>query len=84
MSRSMRIAAATVMMAALLEGQQIGVVAKGDARLLAYLSVGSLKELLLQTIVRSSKAPNAQHLTDHLFAFLSEASNGKVITRRMK
>jgi AcrR family transcriptional regulator len=57
---------------ALLEGQQLGIVAKGDARLLGYLSVGALKELLLQTVVRSSKTANAQLLTDQLFAFLSE------------
>jgi AcrR family transcriptional regulator len=36
----------------LMDGQSHGIVAKGDARALAYLTLGALKELLFQVVVR--------------------------------
>ncbi len=53
------------------EGQQLGIVAEGDPRIMAHLTIGALKELLLQVVVRSSKRVSAQKLANQIFTFLS-------------
>ena len=51
-------------------GQQLGIVAEGDARLMAYLSVGAIKELLFQTVVSGGEI-HVGRLTDQIFNFLA-------------
>jgi AcrR family transcriptional regulator len=50
------------------DGQALGVVAPGDARLLAYLTVGALKEILFQVVQRGAEYAE-EDLVLHIFAF---------------
>ena len=51
------------------EGQELGVVVAGDARILGYMTLGAVKELLFQVILRGAEyAPGV--LVDEIFAFL--------------
>jgi len=52
------------------EGQSLGIVAPGDTRLFAYLTVGALKELLYQCVLRDPRQESAEALTAAVFAFL--------------
>lgn len=53
------------------EGQSLGIVAQGDARILAYLTVGAIKELLQQAVRRDFGEERASWLADQVYAFLS-------------
>ena len=46
-------------------------VAEGDARLLGYLTLGAIKELLFQVVLRGAEY-EPQLLVDAIFAFLSK------------
>jgi len=52
------------------EGQQLGIVAAGDTRVLAWLTGGALKELLYQSVSGQSAEPDVERLTDQVFEFL--------------
>jgi AcrR family transcriptional regulator len=54
----------------LAEGQALGIVAPGDTRVFAYLTVGALKELLYQSVTRDFDRENAENLTEAIFSFL--------------
>jgi AcrR family transcriptional regulator len=54
----------------LAEGQALGIVAPGDTRVFAYLTVGALKELLYQSVIRDFDREKAEDLTEAMFAFL--------------
>jgi AcrR family transcriptional regulator len=51
------------------EGQDLGVVERGDARTLSYLTIGALKEILFQVVVRGVDYPQ-DALVEHIFGFL--------------
>lgn len=53
------------------EGQSLGIVAQGDARIFAYLTVGAIKELLQQSVRRDLGEDRAAWLADQVYAFLS-------------
>ncbi len=53
------------------EGQTLGIVAPGDTRVFAYLTVGALKELLYQSVTRNAGDASAERLTSEVFSFLS-------------
>jgi len=53
------------------DGQALGVVAKGDTRVWAYLTLGALKELLYQVVLRGWEQPS-ERIVEEIFAFLSE------------
>lgn len=52
------------------EGQTLGIVADGEPRVLAYLTIGALKELLYQAVTLGLAEESADVLTDQIFAFL--------------
>ena len=52
------------------EGQELGIVRKGNARLYSMLSLGALKEVLFQSSVYEIDI-EATEITDTLYAFLS-------------
>lgn len=52
------------------DGQALGVVADGEPRVLAYLSLGALKELLYQAVTLGLAAESAEALTNQLYDFL--------------
>jgi len=54
------------------EGQALGIVADGEPRVLAYLSLGALKELLYQAVTLGLAEESADALTNHLYSFLRE------------
>ena len=54
----------------LLDGQALGVVAAGDVRLLAWLTMGALKEVSFQIVQRGS-AYDEDKLVDGIFALLA-------------
>jgi AcrR family transcriptional regulator len=51
------------------EGQELGVVAPGDARMFAYLILGALKEMLYQ-VVRREAAYSEKEVVDGIYDFL--------------
>ena len=53
------------------EGQALGLVAPGDPRVFAYLTVGAIKELLYQAVRREFGGESAARLTSQVIAFLS-------------
>lgn len=53
------------------EGQSLGIVGQGDARIFAYLTVGAIKELLQQAVRRDFGEDRASWLADQVYAFLS-------------
>jgi len=53
------------------EGQSLGIVAQGDARIFAFLTVGALKELLQQAVRRDFGEDRADWLAEQVYAFLS-------------
>lgn len=55
----------------LTEGQGLGIVAPGDPRMLATMTLGALKELIYQVVMRGLEVPE-EHLVASIFAFLRE------------
>ncbi|MCA9628168.1 MAG: TetR/AcrR family transcriptional regulator [Myxococcales bacterium] len=53
------------------QGQRLGIVADGEPRVLAYLTIGALKELLTQVVTLGLTADSAEVLTAQLYDFLS-------------
>jgi AcrR family transcriptional regulator len=52
------------------EGQELGIVVEGDTRVFAYLTVGAIKELLYQAVMRDFGEASAERLTVEVFSFL--------------
>jgi AcrR family transcriptional regulator len=52
------------------EGQALHIVADGDARVFAYLTVGAIKELLYQSVMRDFDETSAERLSAEVFSFL--------------
>lgn len=53
------------------DGQALGIVADGEPRVLAYLTIGALKELLYQAVTLGFAEESAEVLTTQMFTFLS-------------
>jgi AcrR family transcriptional regulator len=53
------------------EGQRLGIVGDGEPRVLAYMSIGALKELLYQAVTLGLAEESADVLTSHICSFLS-------------
>jgi AcrR family transcriptional regulator len=53
------------------DGQALGIVADGEPRVLAYLSIGALKELLHQAVTLGFAEETADVLTQQMYSFLS-------------
>lgn len=53
------------------DGQALGVVADGEPRVLAHLTIGAFKELLYQAVTLGLSEASADALSDQVFAFLS-------------
>jgi AcrR family transcriptional regulator len=60
---------ATLLERALHDGQALGVVAPGDTRMYAFLTLGALKELLYQVVMREWDIPE-ERIVDEIFGFL--------------
>jgi AcrR family transcriptional regulator len=54
------------------DGQALGIVAEGEPRVLAYLTIGALKELLYQAVTLGLAEESADALTQQMYSFLSE------------
>jgi AcrR family transcriptional regulator len=54
------------------EGQTLGIVRDGEPRVLAYLTLGALKELLYQAVILGLAEESADVLTQQLYEFVSE------------
>ena len=52
------------------DGQALGVVSDGEPRVLAYLTLGALKELLYQAVTLGLAEESAEVLTQQMFTFL--------------
>jgi len=52
------------------DGQALGVVSEGEPRVLAYLTLGALKELLYQAVTLGLAEESAEVLTQQMYAFL--------------
>jgi AcrR family transcriptional regulator len=52
------------------DGQALGVVGDGEPRVLAYLTLGALKELLYQAVTLGLAEESAEVLTQQMFSFL--------------
>jgi AcrR family transcriptional regulator len=52
------------------DGQKLGIVADGEPRVLAYLTIGALKELLCQTVALGLTEESAAALTQQIYRFL--------------
>ena len=52
------------------EGQTLGIVGDGEPRVLAYLTIGALKELLYQAVTLGLAEESADVLTQQIFDFL--------------
>jgi AcrR family transcriptional regulator len=55
------------------DGQALGVVGPGNARMLAYLTIGALKELLYQVVRRGARYTETE-IVDGIFAFLGQGA----------
>lgn len=53
------------------EGQTLGIVRDGEPRVLAYLTIGALKELLYQAVTLGLAEESADALAEHVFAFIA-------------
>jgi hypothetical protein len=53
------------------DGQALGIVADGEPRVLAYMTIGALKELLYQAVTLGFAEESAEVLTQQMFTFLS-------------
>jgi AcrR family transcriptional regulator len=63
--------AATMLVESLKDGQALGIVAEGDVRVFSYLTLGALKELLYQVVLRGWEHP-ADQIVDEVFGFLRD------------
>jgi AcrR family transcriptional regulator len=54
------------------DGQKLGIVRDGEPRVLAYLTLGALKELLYQAVTLGLAEESADVLTQQIYAFLGE------------
>ncbi len=54
----------------LVDGQERGIVAKGDAHIFAILTLGAVKEMMYQVVMRGLDYPE-ERIVDEIFAFLS-------------
>jgi AcrR family transcriptional regulator len=54
------------------DGQALGIVADGEPRVLAYLSLGALKELLYQVVTLGLTEESADVLTEQIYTFLRD------------
>lgn len=59
-----------ILIESLRDGQALGIVADGEPRVLAYLSLGALKELLYQVVTLGLTEESADALTQQMFDFL--------------
>jgi AcrR family transcriptional regulator len=72
------------------DGQALGIVADGEPRVLAYLTIGALKELLYQAVTLGLTEESAEALTQQLYAFLgggylrTERNEGRPTRARRK
>jgi len=55
--------------AALVDGQERGIVAKGDARMFAIMTLGSIKEIMYQVTMRGLAYPE-ERIVDEIYGFL--------------
>jgi AcrR family transcriptional regulator len=53
------------------DGQALGIVDEGEPRVLAYLTIGALKELLYQAVTLGYSEESAEVLTQQMYGFLS-------------
>ena len=53
------------------DGQALGIVEEGEPRVLAYLTIGALKELLYQAVTLGFSEESADVLTQQMYSFLS-------------
>jgi AcrR family transcriptional regulator len=53
------------------DGQALGIVDEGEPRVLAYLTIGALKELLYQAVTLGFAEETAEVLTQQMYGFLS-------------
>jgi AcrR family transcriptional regulator len=63
--------AATLLEESLRDGQALGIVTEGDARVLSYLTLGAVKELLYQVVLRGWDH-SAEQIVDEVDAFLRD------------
>lgn len=54
----------------LVDGQERGIVAKGDAHIFAILTLGAVKEMMYQVVMRGLDYPE-ERIVDEIFSFLS-------------
>ena len=62
---------ATLLQSSLEDGQALGIVVEGDAQLYSYLTLGALKELLYQVVLRGWEQP-VDRIVDAMFTFLRD------------
>ena len=54
------------------EGQGLAIVANGEPRVMAYLTLGALKELLYQAVTLGLAEESAEALAQQIFDFVSQ------------
>ncbi|HTQ02735.1 MAG TPA: TetR/AcrR family transcriptional regulator [Polyangiaceae bacterium] len=54
------------------DGQKLGIVSDGEPRVLAYMALGALKELLYQAVTLGFSEESAEVLTQQIYAFLCD------------
>jgi hypothetical protein len=54
------------------DGQALGIVADGEPRVLAYLSIGAFKELLYQAVLLGLSEESAEVLLQQMYNFLRQ------------
>ena len=64
-------AAVQLLSESLKDGQALGIVDEGEPRVLAYLTIGALKELLYQAVTLGYSEESAEVLTQQMYSFLS-------------
>ena len=53
------------------DGQALGIVAPGEPRVMAFMTIGALKELLYQAATLGLAQESAEALTHQIYAFIS-------------
>ncbi len=54
------------------DGQALGIVTHGEPRVLSYMSIGALKELLYQAVTLGLSEESAEVLTEQIYKFLAQ------------
>jgi AcrR family transcriptional regulator len=54
------------------DGQSLGIVAHGEPRVLAYMTIGALKELLYQAVTLGLAEESAAVLTEQIYGFIAD------------